>query len=135
MMTPYIDWSSAFRVCPSCPPEVGPQPLENFYVCATRLNKRSSKCKPCQRAQTALHRKQVAMRRVKRKPMQIAPRLTQKERVMQAIEQGCRSQEEIQRATRIRIDDVCMALARLWDEEKLDRAAIRRREYRLKVAA
>ena len=77
MMTPYIDWDSPTRTCPSCP-QNGPQPLENFYVCATRLNNRSSKCKPCQRAQTALHRKQVAMRRVKRKPMQIAPRLTQK---------------------------------------------------------
>ncbi len=132
MMTPYIDWNSPTRICPGCKVDL---PLSSFYPNPRRKNGRSSKCRRCQRAVATQARKQVAVRRVKRKPMQIAPRLTQKERVMQAIEQGCRTQEEIQRATRIRIDEVCMALARLWDEDRLCRVSIRRRQYKLKLAA
>ncbi len=126
-MTPYIDWNSPTRICPGCKVDL---PLSSFYPNPRRKNGRSSKCRRCQRAVATQSYKRHAVRRVKRKPVQIAPRLTQKERVMQAIEDGARTQEEIQRATRIRIDGVCMALAKLYDAGKLDRIALRQRVYK-----
>ena len=58
-----------------------------------------------------------------------------RELVIQAIRRGAKTQREIRIATRLPEDQVCDLLADLYDAGKLDRAAIRRREYRIRIAA
>jgi len=53
-----------------------------------------------------------------------------KDLVMRAIQGGARSQEEIKKVTRLDADSICDALAHWYDVGKLDRGALRRREYK-----
>lgn len=125
-------WQSETRTCPGCP-ENGPQPLENFFVCKARPNGRTSQCKVCVIVVQDARRKG---KKVERKPchrtriiwkMKLKPR----DAVLLAIRRGARTQKEINRMTRLLPDLLTDALAELWSENKLDRDALRRREYRI----
>jgi hypothetical protein len=35
------DWSSQFRVCPGCPPQVGPQPLSKLLEVRNQTQRRN----------------------------------------------------------------------------------------------
>ncbi len=123
---PYINWDSNERICPTCP-EVGPQPLDNFFSCVTRKNGKTSQCKVCiskrdRKAYRQLQRKGCV--RAKRKP-------TRKERVLKAIEGGARFVLDIHQVTQLSESEIYDALARLWDENRLDRQSLRQRVYRV----
>lgn len=61
----------------------------------------------------------------------VLSRPTNKELVLTAIQRGANTYRDIQRTTRLPEDAIADVIARLWDEEKLDRVAIRQRVYRL----
>jgi hypothetical protein len=126
-------WKQEVRVCPSCP-ELGTQPLANFYVSTTRPNGRTSYCRICTRAKIAKSRKEkkeynavqraagIMIETPKTKPI-IRSLQSQKyspaKRVKESIQRGATVQSEIVQATKLPKDKVCDALAHLllWSRE------------------
>jgi hypothetical protein len=106
-----INWNSPVRVCPSCPSEVGPQPLDAFYRCATRPNGKTSQCKVCiDKRDRNAYRKACVMS---------APK-DRRAKIKWAITQGARTREAIQAVTRIPWDELCDLLAMLrFDDGEL----------------
>jgi len=120
-----IDWGADSRVCPSCP-ENGSQPLENFGYDRSRPNGRLSHCRAC------WNQKQIEKRHkaIARKPSILS--MSVKDRVIWAMERGAQTREAIQEVAGIRDEDrMTDALADLYDQNRLDRAGLRVRVYRL----
>ena len=122
----FVDWTAQVWTCPTCPADIGPQPLENFYISNTRPNKRTARCKNCLRRdinearRLAREYKQISkarrpklrrtgftsssIARILRKPRSI-------DRVREAIRCGVHTQSEIAKITRLSKDDLCDVLA------------------------
>lgn len=95
------DWNSGTWVCPACPPEIGPQSLDNFTRDAKRLNGRANKCRKCNR------RERVEADRIRR----IA-----QPSVKQVIREP-KTREEIAELTGLDEEVVSSELAKLWDRD------------------
>lgn len=130
----YLIDDSEGKLCLNCH-EV--KPLSEFGINRALKDGHNTYCRFCIRAKT--NRKRTIMRFQRRlerkpcKPIQVIwkMKLPPHEKVYLAIQRGARTQREIKRMTRLLPDLICDALASLWDTGKLDRDALKRREYRL----
>jgi hypothetical protein len=114
--------------CPRCDEDL---PLSEFGVDRSRKDGLNLYCRFHARERA---RNYHARHRVKRKPCKPVSGLwrtglSPKEKVLLAIKRGARTQTEIRRATRLYVDDLTDALADLYVEDKLDRGALRQRQY------
>lgn len=114
----------ATKICPLCPPEVGPQPIDNFGICRARKDSRNLYCKACIRYKVTEQRQTVreykSLRKRRRlgesgpKPAELVasfrdaqlplkgsegwlkhPKVSLTDRVLEAIRQGAKTQGEI----------------------------------------
>jgi len=114
-----------FKICSRCPETR----RSEFGVDVHQPDGLRGTCKRCVRARAVINRKLVQERTaISRKPCRVS-RPASAGLVMRAIDDGAKTQEEIRRATRLHEDAIADALADLWDAQKLDRQALRRREY------
>ncbi len=116
------------KYCPKCE---GWLPESEFYVRTLSPDGLTSLCKT--------HHKENAHRayhaRKKCVPVADLSRLSPQELIASVIRGGARTQAEIKHATKHLTDDERTdAIAMLWDTNQLDRASLRRREYRLRAA-
>lgn len=123
------------KVCPLCPIEVGPQPIDNFGLCRSRRDGRNLYCKSCVRKKVyegrqALKEFRARRREVKEASRESEPlfvdqhvttfryRLTPQERVKEAISNGARTQKEIAKETKLNEDQVSDTIAKLLLETR-----------------
>ncbi len=120
------DWDAPIRVCNTCKV---PKPKEEYF-------RERGQCKECtekvrlvwvanKRKLKALAARKGCVMSRRIDLMEVSPRT----KVVLAMEDGATSQSEIQRATGLRIDEVCDSLADLYDHGRLDRQALRQRVY------
>lgn len=114
--------------------------LSAFGTDNTRLDKLNSRCRECinQIGQNRRDARRLikAAEQIKRKSCQPVRRIWEmnlpaKDAVMRAIRAGANSQSEIKRSTKLTEDVLCDALAELYSEGQLDRASLKRRQYRM----
>lgn len=116
------DWDAPIRTCNRCKT---PKPKDDFF-------KKVSQCKVCVDAVRKIRQeKRRAQRRAQRSWRIDLMDISHSEKVVIAITRGAKSQHLIGQMTRLSDDYVCDALADLYDQGKLDRAAIRQRVYRM----
>ena len=103
------------------------RPKSDFTVCRSRPDGLSYYCRFCTRKKNRVARKEKRAYR-RRIPVPIEA----KGAVYSAIQKGAHSQDAIrlQISRQITTDEICDALASLYDEGMLDRSALKRREYR-----
>jgi hypothetical protein len=94
------DWNSGTWVCPTCPAEIGAQPLENFSRDAKRPNGRANRCRKCGRRD----RDQAKRTRVR-------------SRVVKHVLRQPKTREEIAELTGLDEEVVSSELAKLWDRD------------------
>ncbi len=105
------------KSCPNCRRVL---PRTSFGIDRARTDGRNTYCRRCI----------TEAQRIKRKACQMS-RPSPKDLVLKAIKRGARTQDAIRRETHLDMCVICDALAGLWDQGLLDRAALRRREYRM----
>lgn len=124
------------KVCPLCPKEVGPQPIDNFGLCRSRRDGRNLYCSVHARQQVYAYRQRLRERKQQtvrvraevdhlsliepeRKPLVLwtAKPLTPVERVLEAIKRNKHTRVEIKNETKLHWDSVCDALAILNCEQ------------------
>jgi hypothetical protein len=109
--------SKQTRKCSICQLDL---PESHFGIVRSRPDGLNLRCKKCMRGVAKHHYDRERQRTYS---------ISRKMRVLQAIQQGATTQEKIVSATRLAEDVVCDELARLWDEEKLNRVAMKQRIY------
>jgi hypothetical protein len=113
------------KFCPNCNHKL---PESEFYVRNLSPDGLSRLCKSHQREYSKAHYDSQRGREILRKGS-ILSRPDPKDLVLRAIQHGAQSQEAIKRVTRLHPDEICDAIALLYDANLLNRVAIRQRRY------
>lgn len=133
------------KLCPRCDRVLTPL---DFGICRARPDGRNLYCKQCIREKVGIQRTQIRAyklaQKAKRKPCTKARPLWKEKRtfklpvydvVRMAVQRGAKTQEEIQRMTKLSWDDIADGLARLYDQGLLCRQSLKQRIYKLAEVA
>lgn len=116
------------KLCPICNVS---QPLDDFGVHKSRPDGRNLYCKACIRQKSNAQRTHIrTLNRARREFLAELPERkpdvfskplppilwSGSDKVSHAIKQGCKTRDEIKRATGLSMDEICDLLADLWDE-------------------
>jgi len=112
-----------------------PKSIDEFGICRSRRSGRNLYCKSCIREKVYEGRKCKKMmqsaRKAERKDRVLSPcdlLNVPSQRVLRAIQSGCKTREQMSGYCRLSIDVVCDSLADLWLEKRLVKSESRNNE-------